>query len=489
MSRQFLAYDLGADSGRAMLARLTSGVIEVREIHRFPTHTVTQNGSLRWDIARIWHHIREALDRVGDVPLESIGVDTWGVDYGLLDGRGNLLGNPYHYRDSRTDGIMSAVFSRISRDRIYAVTGIQFLPINTLFQLYAASRATPADVETARALATIPDLLNYWLTGRLSSEYTIATTTQMVDARTRRWAEPLLEAIGLPTRLLQPIVEPGTTVGPLLDSVSARFHGTPVVAPACHDTASAVAAVDTGSSGAFLSSGTWSLLGAELAAPVITPDALALNFTNEGGVAGTTRLLKNITGLWLLQACRRCWSDEGRAVDYDALLEAMVADGQAFRSLVDPDHRDFVRPADMPRSIAAYCRRTGQPEPDVPPAFARTILESLAFKYRAVVESLESLIGSRVDTIRVVGGGARNRVLTQWTANATGRAVIAGPAEATALGNVALQMVATGAVSSVAEARAAVERSFPVERFEPVDTERWDDHYQRFRGYLEFSCA
>jgi rhamnulokinase len=323
----------------------------------------------------------------------------------------------------------------------------------------------------------------------LTSEYTVATTTQFIDARTRTWATRMLDEIGLPTRLLQPLVEPGTRIGALQASVSAAFAGTLVVAPACHDTASAVASVSASGNTAFLSSGTWSLLGTELREPVITARALALNFTNEGGVCGTTRLLKNIGGLWLLQSCRRHWKSHGQDLPYDALIAGAADERLAFRSLIDPDYAPFLNPTKMPVTIAEYCRATGQPEPEEPTAFARAILESLAFKYRAVLESLEELTGRRFDEIRMVGGGSRNRLLKQWTADATGRVVTAGPAEATALGNIGLQMMATGAVESLSEARAVIDRSFPVERFEPIEAERWDAHYRRFQHYVEFTCA
>jgi rhamnulokinase len=299
----------------------------------------------------------------------------------------------------------------------------------------------------------------------------------------------MLDEIGLPTRLLQPLVAPGTIVGALQASVSATCAGTPVVAPACHDTASAVASVSASGSTAFLSSGTWSLLGTELREPIITSRALALNFTNEGGVCGTTRLLKNIGGLWLLQSCRLHWKSQGQDLPYDALVAGAADERLAFRSLIDPDYPPFMNPANMPAAIAQYCRTTGQPEPEAPAAFARTILESLAFKYRSVLESLEELTGRRFDEIRIVGGGSRNRLLKQWTADATGRAVTAGPAEATALGNIGVQMVATGVVGSLSETRAVIERSFPVERFEPAAADRWDAEYRRFQHYVEFTCA
>lgn len=489
MSAQFLAFDLGAESGRAISGRLTDGLLAIQEIHRFPNEPVRQHGALQWDILRLWLEMQRALERLPSRALDSLGVDTWGCDYALLGEGGQLLHNPYHYRDSRTDGAMEEVFARVPADDIYRVTGIQFLPFNTLFQLYSASRATPRLMEAAVSFATIPDLLNYWLTGELACELTNATTTQFVEAKTRRWAAGLLAALDLPARLLPPIVEPGTVVGRLRPDVCAGLTGTPVVAPACHDTASAVASVNVGGARAFLSSGTWSLLGIEVPAPVITQRSRALNFTNEGGVCGTTRLLKNIGGMWLLQACLRTWQARGLQFTYDDLLREAADERHAFRALFDPDHASFLHPACMVTAIAEYCRDTGQPEPDGPPGFTRAILESLAFKYRFVVDSLADLTGARIAEIQIVGGGSRNRLLNQFTADATGRTVLAGPVEATALGNIAMQMLATGAVGSLSEARAIIERSFPVERVEPSSTARWNDHYPRFQHYLELTCV
>ena len=489
MIRQYLAFDLGAQSGRAMLGRFRDGAIGLEELYRFPNEPVRQNGAIQWDILRIWLEMKRAIARAESQSLESIGVDAWGVDYALIGSRGNLLENPYHYRDARNDGMMEAIFERVSRERLYSITGIQFLQINTLVQLFAACRLTPEVVDAARSLATIPDLLNYWLTGRLCSEYTVATTTQFVQASTRTWATKMMEEIGLPSRLLTPIVEPGTVVGPLRADVSSALAGTPVIAPASHDTASAVASVPACGNTAFISSGTWSLLGTELRAPIMTTAARDSNFTNEGGVNGTIRLLKNITGLWVLHACRQSWAASGEDLDHDALIEAASDRALAFRSLIDPDHHMFLNPDHMPDRIREYCRQTGQPEPATHASLVRTILESLAFKYRAVLESLEKLTGTPIEVIRIVGGGSRNRLLNQFTADATGRSVVAGPVEATALGNIAVQMVATGAVGSIAEARAAIERSFPVERFEPSAADRWDAEYRRFQEYMEFSCA
>jgi rhamnulokinase len=483
MTSNYLAFDLGAESGRAIHAQLKSGILEIREAERFTNEPVTVRGSLHWDILRLWREIQGALNRLAHVKLDSIGVDTWGVDYALLGERGELLENPYHYRDSRTAGVMERVFRRVSRKEIYAITGIQFLPFNTLYQLYAANESTPNLLKTARHLLTIPDLLNYWLTGRIACEYTNATTTQFVDPATRSWSTGLLSDLNIPTSLLTPLIEPGSTLGPL-DHPGA-LNGVPVVAPACHDTGSAVAAVTANAKSAFLSSGTWSLLGTELQEPMLTDGACALNFTNEGGVCRTVRLLKNIAGLWLLRSCRSSWAASSKDISYDELLDAANNEKDTFRSLIDPDYPGFLRPDDMPSEIAAYCAKTEQPVPETPPAFTRTILESLALKYREVLESLEDLTGTRMEEIRIMGGGSKNRVLNQLTANATGRTVVAGPVEATALGNIAMQMLATGAVSSLREARGAIERSFPVERFDPIETDQWNRQYTRFKHYCE----
>ena len=489
MTRNFLAVDLGAESGRAILGRLRAGVLDVADVYRFPNEPHRLDGSLRWNVAQLWTDVRRALESVGRQRLDAIGVDAWGVDYALLGDEGHILEDPYHYRDVRTAGAMEQLFARVGRERIYETTGIQCLPINTLYQLHAACLATPQIVSRARTLLTIPDLFNYWLTGRQCTEYTIATTTQCVDARARTWATELMADAGLPTRLFAPIVEAGTVIGSVMGSGIGGSKGAPVIATACHDTASAVAAVRASGNTAFLSSGTWSLLGTELSAPILSAEARDRNFTNEGGVCGTIRLLKNICGLWLLQSCRRSWMAAGTASSYEALLEAAADDTHAFRSLVDPDHEQFVNPDDMPASIDAYCRRTGQPAPSGQAGYTRVILESLACKYRMVLESLESVSGRRFDEIRIVGGGSRNRLLNEFTADATGRRVVAGPAEATALGNIAMQMLATGAVGSLAEARDIIDRSFPVERFEPVAHDRWDAHSRRFREYVEAACA
>jgi rhamnulokinase len=479
-----LAIDLGAESGRVLLARFERDRLSLTEVRRFPNVPVVDAATLRWNVESLWSQIQQAVIATRDV-VSSIGVDAWGCDYALLDEDGALVERPYHYRDHRTDDAMDSAFARVPRGEIYQTTGIQFLPFNTLFQLHAARLREPQLFERAATLLTIPDLVNFRLTGRMVCEYTNATTTQCVDARTRAWAHPLLARMGLPSRLFGPIVEPGTVLGPLRAAgVACEAQ---VVAPACHDTGSAVAAVRASGHRAFLSSGTWSLMGVELAAPVISERALALNVTNEGGVEGTTRLLKNIAGLWLLQACRRDWAARGEAWSYDDLVAAATDATAMTGSVIDPDAPALLNPLHMPEAIADACRRTGQAVPGTPAACARTIFESLALKYRVVLESLETLTGTAVTTIRVIGGGARNRLLNQLIADATGRVVIAGPVEATALGNVAMQLVATGAVASLDDARDAIERSFPTERFEPEKTGPWEPLYRRFRDYVSES--
>lgn len=470
----YLAFDLGAESGRAIVGRFHEGRLELEEIHRFPNTPLREPGSLRWDAPALAAGIEGVLNRASLPPLDGAGVDTWGVDYALVGRDGALVENPFHYRDSRTDGVMPEVFREVSRERIYDITGIQFLPFNTIYQLYAACRLTPASIERAHALLTIPDYLHYRLTGRLFSEYTNASTTQLVDARSRAWSSELIQALRLPLRLFPPIVQPGTPVGELKS-------GAPVIAPASHDTGSAVAAIPLSPETAYLSSGTWSLLGAEVAQPVITAEALQRNFTNEGGVCGTIRLLKNIAGLWLLQSCRRSWQAGGREYSYEELHSAAADQRYAFQAFFDPDHESFLKPPDMAQAIAAYCETTGQAPPAGPAAITRAILENLAFKYRLTLEALEELTGVHYREIRIVGGGSRNRLLNQFTANATGRTVVAGPVEATALGNIVMQMLATGAVKSLAEGRAVVDHSFPAERFQPEAAARWDAQFARFR--------
>jgi rhamnulokinase len=489
-SKPFLAFDFGAESGRAILAHLHSGVLTTQEIHRFKNEPVEYGGSLHWDVARLWWEVRKALSSLEEMQLAAIGVDAWGVDYALLGEKGELLQNPYHYRDARTANRMEQVFRKVPREEIYTATGIQFMSINTLYQLFAAAQDTPSLLKAAQKFLTIPDLFHFWLTGNAVCEYTNATTTQLVNPRTRTWAKDLIERVGLPTHFWPDIVEPGTFLGKLAPRIAphSSLADTPVIAPATHDTGSAVAAISAREGTAFLSSGTWSLLGTELDAPVINPKALQMNFTNEGGVNGTTRLLKNVMGLWMLQCCRQIWEAQRKCHDHLELMERASRE-PSFTCLVDPDHESFLRPGDMPANIDRFCAQTQQPSPSSPPAYTRAILESLAFKYRLVLSNLEELIGRRIEKIRVIGGGSKNRLLNQMTADATGRRIIAGPAEATALGNVAVQILATGVAASLKEVRAIMERSFPVEEFEPIDPAKWDRQAKRFEQYCEVVYA
>jgi rhamnulokinase len=488
--KAYLAFDLGAESGRAILAHLEAGVIRMREIHRFPNTPLMAGDTMRWDVAALWDEMRRALPHVDVDELASIGVDTWGVDYALLGPRGDLLENPYHYRAARNKAAMEEALRIVPREDIYAATGVQFMPINTVYQLFAAVRHTPAVIAAAERLVMMPDLFNYWLTGSAVCEFTDATTSQLVNPITRQWASDLMDRLALPARLMAPIVEPGTVIGPLRAGTAAddRLAGTPVIAIGSHDTASAVAAITAREGTAFLSSGTWSLIGTEIDAPLMTPRALELNFSNEGGVAKTTRLLKNVMGLWLLQSCRRSFAAHGRNQTYAELMETAERE-PPFRHLVDPDDGSFANPDDMPAAIDAFCRRTDQPRPATDAAYARTVFDSLALKYRLVLRDLEALTGRRIDRLRVIGGGSQNRMLNQLTADAISVPVVAGPTEATALGNVAVQMLATGTVTSLAEARAVIDRSFPAAVFEPRDVEPWNREAARFRQYCGLTYA
>ncbi|HWQ15543.1 MAG TPA: rhamnulokinase family protein [Roseiflexaceae bacterium] len=483
----FLAFDLGASSGRALLGRWDGARFTLEELHRFDNGPVQVAGTLHWDVLRLWGGITEGIARYAaqhPEPLMGLGVDAWGVDFALLDASGRLLGNPVCYRDARTNGMLEEVTARIPHRRIFERTGIQFLQINTLYQLYSMARAADPQLRCAAALLMIPDLFHYWLSGRAAAEYTDASTTQFMRCGEPRWDTELLEELGVPATILPEIVPPGTLLGQLrpeiLDETGLR-HQAPVIAPASHDTASAVAAVPgLDEHSAYISSGTWSLVGVETPAPVVSEAALALNFTNEGGVAGSTRLLKNVTGLWLLQECRRRWRRAGRDYTWEQLL-ALAAHAPPLRSLVHPDAPDFLAPGDMPAAVRAFCHRTGQPEPEDDGAVVRCCLESLALTYRAVIESVERLTGRPVETIRVVGGGCRNQLLNQWTADACGRPVVAGPAEATALGNLLVQAVAAGLLADIPAARRALAGSVELEHFAPRPTADWDAAYERLR--------
>lgn len=477
-----LALDLGAESGRAMLASFDGERLRLREIHRFPNTPVRLPDGLHWNILGLFDEIKKGIRlAVQQGEIASLGVDTWGVDFGLLDANGALLGIPHHYRDRRTDGMLELACRKAGREFIFEQTGIQFLQLNSLYQLLAMAESGSPALRHASTFLTIPDLLNYWLTGVKACEFSNATTTQCYNPRSGSWAAPLLDRLGIPAAIFPEILPPGTMLGGLLPHLAEETGAAlRVIAPACHDTGSAVAAVPAESGNfAYLSSGTWSLLGVELPQPRITPAVLAANFTNEGGVAGTFRFLKNIAGLWIVQECRRAWQAEGADYSYAQLAE-MAAAAAPFQALINPDDPIFLPPGGMPERIAEALRRTGQPVPAERGALIRCALESLALKYRRTLDLLAETLGSRPETLHIVGGGSQNRLLNQFTADACNLPVVAGPAEATALGNALVQLIALGEVTSLAEGRALIRRSFPTETFTPQQPHAWDAAYERF---------
>jgi rhamnulokinase len=487
-----LAFDLGAESGRAILGHLDGERLRLSDLHRFPNGPVRLPDGLHWDVLRLWseikHGISLALREIGQ-DLASIGIDTWGVDFGLLDRDGALVGSPYHYRDSRTDGMLDEAFRRVPRAEIFQRTGIQFMQINSLYQLLAmAVRRSPA-LEIAAAFLTMPDLFNYWLTGQRVCEFSNATTTQCFDPRRCDWARDMLEQLGIPTGIFPPVVQPGTSLGRLAPDLAEELGALPgsgplIIAPACHDTGSAVAAVPAEAPGfAWISSGTWSVVGAEVPEPIITHHSLAYNFTNEGGVCGTFRFSRNVMGLWLVQECRRTWAGQGQAHTYDELAQ-MASQAKPFLAVLDPDDGEFLKPGDMPARIRRYCQRTGQPVPETEGEIVRCALEGIALKYRWVLEHLEEMLGRRLEPLHIVGGGTQNRLLSQLTADAVGRAVVTGPVEATASGNLLMQLMALGRIATLAEGRQIVRRSFEMDTFEPGDRACWDEAYARLLALM-----
>ncbi len=481
----YLAIDLGAESGRGILGRLENGKLSLSELNRFPNTPVRLADGLHWDPLRLMAEVKQSIMlacQAGEGHLDGIGLDTWGVDFGLLDRNGSLISNPMHYRDSRTDGMIEEVFKIVPKEEVFSQTGIQFMQLNTLYQLFSLVWNNSPSLKIAETFLTMPDLFNYWLTGRKVCEFSNATTTQCYDPRRGAWAAPLLQRLSIPTEIFPEIVQPGTVLGPLSTHLVEELcvPTAQVIAPACHDTGSAVAAVPAeNGSHAWISSGTWSIMGVTVDHPVINERALEFNLTNEGGVNGTFRLSKNIMGLWLVQESRRTWQQQGETLSYEDLTH-LAAEAPALRSIVDPDAGDFLKPGDMPARIQAYCRRTGQPVPESKGAVLRCALESVALRYRWVLESLETLLDKRLEVIHIVGGGTKNRLLSQLAADATGRKVITGPVEATAAGNLLTQAMALGDIASLDDLREVVRCSFDVETFEPSGAPGWDEAYQRF---------
>ncbi|MHB8595719.1 MAG: rhamnulokinase [Ktedonobacteraceae bacterium] len=482
--RTMAAVDLGASSGRVLLVRFDGHQLRLEEVYRFANRPVMLRGHRFWNILTLWDEtltgLRKARTLAGT--LDSIGVDTWAVDYGLVDAHGFLLSQPFQYRDSRTDGMMEQVFARIPREVLYQRTGIQLQPFNTLFQLSAHEQMQPGELAHAHRLLLIPDLLHSWLCGSQTSERTNATTTQCWDATSGTWAIDLLEQLAIPTTMLPPVIEAGTRLGKIVPELQRELGMVQVIAPATHDTGSAIAAVPVQRSPdwGYISSGTWSLVGVELPHPVMTPEALAANCTNEGGVFGTTRFLKNVMGLWLLQECQRGFAQSGHVTDYDTLL-ADVDAVPAFAALIDPDEARFLAPLDMPAAINTYLVERGQAQLSAPAAFARCIMESLVLRYCEAFHQIGRLTGTAINGVHVLGGGARNDRLNQWLADALGVPVIAGPYEATALGNALMQLVGLGELRSLAEVR-EIAANAPTRVFSPQTARfsAWNEAAQRF---------
>jgi sugar (pentulose or hexulose) kinase len=482
-SPAFLAFDLGAESGRAILGRLRNDRIELQEIHRFSNGPVCVGDSLYWDVLRLWgemkHGLALAAREAGD-ELVSLGVDTWGVDFGLLDKEDNLIGNPFHYRDRRTDGMLEKVSQTISPVEIYRQTGIQNIAINSLYQLVSMEKS--AQLASARRFLNLPDLFNFWFSGVKASEHTIASTTQCYNPPAGTWAWDLLEKLGLPTNIFGAIVPPGSVLGKIRPSLAIEIGmgDLNVVAVASHDTQSAIAAIPADSEKyIYVSSGTWSLVGIEVEQPIINAASRTCALTNEGGYGGKFCLLKNIVGLWLLQECRREWARKGMEYSYDELTR-LAASAPPLKFFINPSDPVFLAPGDMAVRIREYCRVTGQPVPEEHAEIIRCILESLSLEYRHVIEQISNLSGFSLPVIHIIGGGARNELLDQFTANATGKKVIAGPVEATALGNILVQSIAAGHVTSLADGRALIRRSVETREYDPVDTALWDQAYERY---------
>jgi rhamnulokinase len=487
----FLAVDLGASSGRVLLGVWNSETFTLQELHRFNNESVSVLGHMHWDVLRLWHEIKTGISayaKVSSEPLAGISVDTWGVDYGLLDKAGNLLGNPYHYRDHRNDGMLEKAYTKVSKADIYKQTGIQFMQINTLFQLVGMVERKDPMLEQAHTFLMMPDLFNYWLTGQKAVEYSDASTTHMLDAHQRTWAKDMLNELGIPTHIFPEVISPGSVIGHVRPEVMQDLGLTTptlVVATGSHDTANAVAAIPgLDEESVYISSGTWSLMGVEIAEPIINDDALRLNFTNEGGVFGKIRFLKNVAGLWLLQESRRQWEREGKNYTWERLL-GMAEKAKAFKCIIDPDATDFLSHGDMPAFIRAYCERTKQAVPKNPGEVVRCCLESLALRYRWVTEALEHLTKRDLTTIRIVGGGSQNKLLNQFTADACNREVITGPVEATALGNIMMQAVATGHIKDLSAGRKAIAASVQQEIFTPNHSAQWDTAFETFKELLK----
>ena len=468
-----LAVDLGAESGRITAVRFDGRSLDLEEVTRFPNRPVRVHGRLQWNVLGLWEEITAGLQAAKRLYPASIGVDAWGVDYAMLDSKGELVGLPVHYRDARTDGIPDKVFEKVPRREVFRKTGIQIIQINTLYQLFSLVEGKSPQLEIADTLLTIPALFHYWMTGTKACEYTNATTTQMLNVGSRTWAVELLERLEIPTHILPNVVEPGTRLG--------EYERVPVITPASHDTGSAVVAVPaTADNFAYISSGTWSLAGLEVSQPVITDAALEANLTNEGGVFGTIRLLKNVMGLWIVQQCRATWRVEGQEFSYADLVE-LATTAKPLQSIIAVNDERFLAHGDHPTRIRTFCEETEQAVPKSPGEIIRAVLESLALAYRDVFEKLEAVSGRSIEVIHIVGGGADNRLLDQMTADALGKPVLAGPREATVIGNGLVQLIALQELSDLRQARQVVREMGVVKRYEPEPSPAWEEAFDRYR--------
>lgn len=480
-----IAFDLGASSGRGLIGRFNGSRLEVEELNRFSNDPVDISGHTFWDILRLYWEMQQGLLKFANQKLgniASIGIDTWGVDFGLLDRFGQLLGNPYHYRDVRTEGMFEEAFKKMPREEIYNRTGIAFQKFNTLYQLLSIRLNNPEMLDGASAMLFIPDLLGYFLTGEKTTEFTEATTSQLLDAKNRNWSKELLKAMDIPDSFLTGIDYPGSIRGRVKKEVASLLgiHEAPLIAVATHDTGSAVAAVPAlNGSYAFLSSGTWSLMGVEVDEPVINENTLKWNYTNEGCVGGKYRLLKNIMGLWIIQECKREWDRRGEVYSFGEMVQ-MAEASMPFLAFIDPDDDLFYSPGDMPAKVQQYCLQTHQAVPQTKGEIIRCIYESLAMKYRWSFERLEAILDKSLDVLHIVGGGTKNLLLNQFAANALNKPVICGPTEATAIGNLMIQAMALGEVKNQNEIRQVVKNSFPTEDYLPVETDAWDEAYHKY---------
>jgi len=484
--KKYVAVDLGAESGRVMFGSVSADKLVLEEIHRFGNGPIEEDGSLRWDFDRLLSEvkvgIRKAAGEAGD-KVEGIGVDSWGVDFGLIGGDGKLLENPYHYRDSRTNGMMEKAFELMGKRQIYQATGIQFMQLNSIYQLLAMRLFNPDVLAKAKKLIFMADLFSYYLCGKAFGEYTLASTSQLMDMKTGRWSQNIFNKLSLPMEIMPDIVPPGTVVGELSKTIAKELSckQIPIIATASHDTASAVAAVPAEMGNwAYLSSGTWSLMGVEVSKAIVNDKTFKYEFTNEGGVENTIRLLKNIMGLWLVQECKRQWQRDGAELSYSGLTE-MAEKARPFIAYIDADYSGFLAPGDMPKRINDYLARTGQKKIENKGQMIRAILEALAFKYRFVLGRIEEIIGRKIDCLHIVGGGMQNELLNQFAADATGKKVIAGPAEATAIGNILMQAKATGQIKNLAEARKIVRNSFELKEYQPQEVSLWEERYNELK--------